>query len=48
MRKGLVVSDVDGVLLNFYKGAARVLQDMLGRPMVKVDDRPATKPSSSP
>ena len=43
MRKGLVVSDVDGVLLDFYKGAARVLEDMLGRPMVKVDDRPATK-----
>lgn len=43
MFKGLVVSDVDGVLLDFYSGAARVLKDMLGRPMVKVDDRPATK-----
>lgn len=43
MFKGLVVSDVDGVLLDFYSGAARVLEDMLGRPMVKVDNRPATK-----
>lgn len=41
--KGLVVSDVDGVVLDFYKGAARVLEEMLGRPMVKVDSRPATR-----
>lgn len=41
--KGLVVSDVDGVVLDFYKGAARVLEDMLQRPMIKVDDRPATR-----
>lgn len=39
----LVVSDVDGVLLDFYAGAARVLEEMLGRPMVKVDPRPATR-----
>ena len=39
----LIVSDVDGVVLDFYKGAARVLEDMLGREMVKVDDRPATR-----
>lgn len=43
MRGGLVVSDVDGVVLDFYRGAARVLEGMLGRRMVKVDDRPATK-----
>lgn len=42
-KKGLVVSDVDGVVLDFYKGAARVLEDMLGRPMKKVDNRPATR-----
>lgn len=42
-KKGLVVSDVDGVVLDFYKGAARVLEEMLGRPMVKVDNRPATR-----
>lgn len=39
----LVVSDVDGVLLDFYAGAARVLEEMLGRPIVKVDPRPATR-----
>lgn len=38
-----VVLDVDGVVLDFYKGAARVLEEMLGRPMIKVDNRPATK-----
>lgn len=38
-----VVLDVDGVVLDFYRGAARVLEEMLGRPMVKVDDRPATR-----
>lgn len=43
MSKGLVVSDVDGVLLDFYAGAARVLEGMLGRPMVQVDPRPATR-----
>ena len=42
-KPGVVVSDVDGVLLDFYSGAARVLEDMLQRPMVKVDDRPATR-----
>lgn len=41
--KGLIVSDVDGVVLDFYKGAARVLEEMLERPMVKVDPRPATR-----
>lgn len=38
-----IVLDVDGVVLDFYGGAARVLEEMLGRPMVKVDPRPATK-----
>lgn len=40
---GLIVSDVDGVVLDFYKGAARVLKDMLGREMTVVDNRPATR-----
>lgn len=43
VNRDLVVMDVDGVVLDFYKGAARVLEEMLGRPMVKVDPRPATK-----
>lgn len=37
------VFDVDGVLLDFYGGAAHILEEMLGRRMVKVDDRPATR-----
>lgn len=40
---GLIVSDVDGVVLDFYKGAARVLQDMFNRDMPVVDNRPATR-----
>lgn len=38
-----LVFDVDGVVLDFYAGAKRVLEDMLQRPMVVVDPRPATK-----
>lgn len=38
-----LVFDVDGVVLDFYGGAKRVLEDMLQRPMVVVDPRPATK-----
>ncbi len=38
-----LVFDVDGVILDFYGGAKRVLEDMLQRPMVVVDPRPATK-----
>lgn len=41
--RSLWVLDVDGVVLDFYGGAAVVLEDMLGRPVVQVDPRPATQ-----
>jgi hypothetical protein len=44
MRKAaLIVLDVDGVLLDFYQGAASILAEMLGRAIVRVSDKPATR-----
>ena len=39
----LLAFDVDGVLLDFYRGAARVAGEHFQRPMVKVSGKPATK-----
>lgn len=39
----LLVFDVDGVLLDFYRGAASVASEHFKRPMVKVSGKPATK-----